>query len=95
MYDHTQWAATIHHGTSIYTLWHSLTTPLLATGGNACTMQLLLGPKWLDTTSRSLQVTRSLLAGIRSPCGLVCPRKRVARITPGSHGQGVVVRLWC
>jgi integrase/recombinase XerD len=71
IYSHAKRAANIPHGKGIHTLRHSFAPPLLESGVAPRTLQLLRGPRSLDTTSRYLQVTRPPLAGIRSPCDLL------------------------
>ena len=71
IYYHAQRAAGIIHGKGIQTLRPCCATPLLAAGVDVRTMQLLLGHRSIDTTTRSLQSTRQHLATIRSPFALL------------------------
>ena len=67
IYSHTKRLAGITHGTGRHTLRPGLATPLLAAGVDLRTMQLLLGPRSIDTTTRYLHITRPHLAKVHSP----------------------------
>ena len=69
--SHAKHAAGITHGQGIHTLRHGFATHLLATGVDVRTIQMLLGHRSIDTTTRDLQVTRQHLATIRSPFDLL------------------------
>ena len=69
--SHAQRAAGLIHGKGIQTLRHCCATPLLEAGVDVRTMQLLLGHRSIETTTRSLQITRQPLATIRSPFDLL------------------------
>ena len=69
---HAKRAAGITHGTGIHTLRHCFATHLLEAGGDLRTIQLLLGHRSIDTTTRSLHLTRQHLAKVHSPFDLLC-----------------------
>jgi site-specific recombinase XerD len=69
--SHAQQRAGITHGQGLHMLRHGCATPLLAAGADGRTIQMLLGHQSLDTTTRSLQITRQHLATSRSPCDLL------------------------
>jgi integrase/recombinase XerD len=71
IYSQAKYAATLQHGTGLHTLRHSFATHLLAAGVDPRTIQLLLGHRSLDTTTRSLRVARTHLANIQSPFDLL------------------------
>ena len=68
---HAKQRAGITHGQGIPTLRHCFATHLLEAGTDVRTIQRLLGPQALDTTTRYLQITRQHLATIRSPFDLL------------------------
>lgn len=68
---HAQRAAGMTHGKGIHTLRHCFATHLLDAGVDVRTLQILLGHRSLDTTTRYFQVTRHHLATIRSPFDLL------------------------
>jgi len=65
--SHAKQAAHLQHGTGLQTLRHGFATHLLEAGVDVHTIQLLLGHRALDTTTRSLRITRQHLGKIRSP----------------------------
>jgi integrase/recombinase XerD len=69
--SHAKRTAGIPHGHGIHTLRHCFATHLLAAGGDVRTIQRLLGPQSLDTTTQYLRITRHHLATIRSPFDLL------------------------
>jgi integrase/recombinase XerD len=69
--SHTKRVAGITHGKGLHTLRHGFATPLLAAGVALRTMQLLLGHRSIDTTTRYLPSTRQPLAQVHSPCDLL------------------------
>lgn len=71
IYYHTKRVAGITHGTGIHTLRHCCATPLLEAGVDLRTLQLLLGHRSIDTTTRSLPITRQHLAQVHSPFDLL------------------------
>jgi integrase/recombinase XerD len=84
--SHAQRTAGITHGHGILTLRPWVATHLLDAGGDVRTSQRLRGPQSLDTTTRSLRITRPSLATIRSPFALL-PCGDLPRPTPESpHG---------
>jgi site-specific recombinase XerD len=84
--SHAQRPAGITHGHGIHTLRPCVATHLLEAGGDVRTSQRLLGPQALDTTTRSLRITRQYLATIRSPFDLL-PCGDLPRPTPAyPHG---------
>jgi integrase/recombinase XerD len=78
IYSHAKRTANLQHGKGIHTLRHSFATHLLEAGVDPRTIQLLLGHRSLDTTTRYLRVARTHLATIRSPFDLL----RVETIPP-------------
>lgn len=70
--SHAKRAAGIPHGTGIHTRRHGCATHLLEAGVDLRTLQLLLGHRSIDTTTRSLHLTRHHLAQVHSPCDLLC-----------------------
>lgn len=72
LYYHAKRAAGITQGTGIHTLRHGLATHVLEAGVALRTIQLLLGHRSIDTTTRSLHITRQHLAKVRSPFDLLC-----------------------
>jgi len=79
--SHAQRPAGITHGHGIHTLRHCFATHLLEAGVDVRTIQMLLGPQALDTTTRYLQITRQYLTTIRSPFDLL-PCGDLSRPTP-------------
>jgi hypothetical protein len=71
IYYHTKRSAGITHGHGIHTLRHCFATHLLEAGVDVRTIQMLLGHRTLDTTTRSLRITRQHLATVRSPFDLL------------------------
>jgi integrase/recombinase XerD len=69
--SHAKRTAGIPHGQGIHTLRHCCATHLLEAGADVRTIQILLGHQSLDTTTRSLRITRRHLATIRSPFDLL------------------------
>ena len=63
--------AGITHGHGIHTLRHCFATHLLEAGVDVRTIQMLLGHRTLDTTTRYLRITRQHLATVRSPFDLL------------------------
>ena len=68
---HAKRTAGITHGQGIHTLRHCFATHLLEAGVDVRTIQMLLGHRSLDTTTRYLRITRQHLATIRSPFDLL------------------------
>jgi len=68
---HAKRAAGITHGQGLHTLRHCFATHLLEAGVDVRTIQLLLGHRSIDTTTRYLQITRQHLATVRSPFDLL------------------------
>ena len=64
-------AAGITHGKGIHTLRHCFATHRLEAGVDLRTIQLLLGHRSIDTTTRSLHITRQHLAKVHSPFDLL------------------------
>jgi integrase/recombinase XerD len=71
IYYHAKRTAGITHGQGIHTLRHCFATHLLEAGVDVRTIQMLLGHRSLDTTTRYLRITRQHLATIRSPFDLL------------------------
>ena len=71
IYYQAKRAAKIEHGKGIHTLRHAFATHLLEAGVDPRTIQLLLGHRSLDTTTRYLRVARTHLANIQSPFDLL------------------------
>jgi integrase/recombinase XerD len=71
IYYHTKRVAGITHGKGIHTLRHCFATHLLEAGVDLRTIQLLLGHRSLDTTTRYLHITRQHLAKVHSPFDLL------------------------
>jgi integrase/recombinase XerD len=71
IYYHAKQRAGITHGHGIHTLRHCFATHLLEAGVDVRTIQMLLGHRALDTTTRYLRITRQHLAMIRSPFDLL------------------------
>ena len=69
---HTQRVAGITHGKGIQTLRPCVATHLLDAGVDLRTIPLLLGHRAIDTTTRSLHITRQHLAKVHSPFDLRC-----------------------
>ena len=68
---HAKQRAGITHGHGIHTLRHCFATHLLEAGVDVRTIQMLLGHRALDTTTRYLRITRQHLTMIRSPFDLL------------------------
>jgi integrase/recombinase XerD len=81
IYYHTKRTAGITHGHGIHTLRHCFATHLLEAGVDVRTIQMLLGHRTLDTTTRYLRITRQHLATVRSPFDLL-PCGEPPRPTP-------------
>jgi integrase/recombinase XerD len=71
IYSHAKLRAESTHGQGIHTLRHCFATHLLEAGVDVRTIQMLLGHRSLDTTTRHLRITRQHLATIRSPFDLL------------------------
>jgi site-specific recombinase XerD len=71
IYSQAKRAANLQHGKGIHTLRHSFATHLLEAGVDPRTIQLLLGHRSLDTTTRYLRVARTHLANVQSPFDLL------------------------
>jgi integrase/recombinase XerD len=71
IYYHAKQRAGITHGHGIHTLRHCFATHLLEAGVDVRTIQMLLGHRALDTTTRYLRITRQHLTMIRSPFDLL------------------------
>ena len=69
--SHAQRVAGITHGKGIHTLRHGFATPLLEAGVDLHTIQLLLGHRTIDTTTRYLHLTRRHLAKVHRPFDLL------------------------
>ena len=68
---HAKQRAGITHGHGIHTLRHCFATHLLEAGVDVRTIQMLLGHRSLDTTTRALRITRQSLATLHSPFDLL------------------------
>jgi len=68
---HAKQRAGITHGHGIHTLRHCFATHLLEAGVDVRTIQMLLGHRSLDTTTRYLRITQQYLATLRSPFDLL------------------------
>jgi integrase/recombinase XerD len=71
LYYRAKRAAGITHGKGIHTLRPCFATHLLAAGVDLRTIQLLLGHRSIDTTTRYLHLTRQHLAKVHSPFELL------------------------
>jgi integrase/recombinase XerD len=71
IYYHAKRGAGILHGKGIHTLRHCFATHLLEAGVDLHTIQLLLGHRTIDTTTRYLHITRRHLAKVHSPFDLL------------------------
>jgi site-specific recombinase XerD len=71
IYYHAKQRAGITHGQGIHTLRHCFATHLLEAGVDVRTIQMLLGHRSLDTTTRYLRITRQHLATLRRPFDLL------------------------
>ena len=71
LYYRAKRAAGITHGKGIHTLRHCFATHLLEAGVDLHTIQLLLGHRSIDTTTRYLHITRQHLAKVHSPFDLL------------------------
>ena len=71
IYYHAKRGAGITHGKGIHTRRHCFATHLLAAGVALPTIHLLLGHRPIDTTTRSLPITRRHLAKVHSPFDLL------------------------
>jgi integrase/recombinase XerD len=71
IYNRARQRAGIPHGSGLHTLRHCFATPLLDSGVDPRTMQVLLGHGSLKTTARSLHVSRQRLAHVKSPFDLL------------------------
>jgi integrase/recombinase XerD len=71
IYYHAKQRAGITHGHGIHTLRHCFATHLLEAGVDVRTIQMLLGHRSLDTTTRYLRITRQYLATLHSPFDLL------------------------
>ena len=71
IYYHAKRVAGITHGTGIHTLRHCCATHLLEAGVDLRTIQLLLGHRAIDTTTRYLHIPRQHLAKVHSPFDLL------------------------
>ena len=71
IYYQAKQRAGITHGHGIHTLRHCFATHLLEAGVDVRTIQMLLGHRALDTTTRYLRITRQHLSMIRSPFDLL------------------------
>jgi integrase/recombinase XerD len=69
--SHAKQRAGITHGQGIHTLRHCCATHLLEAGVDVRPIQMLLGHRSLDTTTRDLRITRQHLATLRSPFDLL------------------------
>jgi site-specific recombinase XerD len=71
LYYRAKHAAQLQPGKGIHTRRHACATHLLEAGVDPRTIQLPLGQRSLDTTTRYLRVARTHLANIQSPCDLL------------------------
>jgi site-specific recombinase XerD len=71
IYSHAKRSAGITHGKGIHTLRHCFATHLLEAGVDLHTIQLLLGHRTIETTTRYLHITRRHLAKVHSPFDLL------------------------
>ena len=71
IYYHAKRTTKLTHGKDIYPLHHGFATHLLEASVDICAIQLLLGHRSLDTTTRYLSLTRQHLGQIRSPLDLL------------------------
>jgi integrase/recombinase XerD len=69
--SHAKRIAGITHGKGIHTLRHCFATHLLEAGVDLHTIQLLLGHRTIDTTTRYLHLTRRHLAKVHRPFDLL------------------------
>jgi integrase/recombinase XerD len=70
-YSHAKRVAGITHGKGSHPLRHCFATHLLEAGVELHTIQLLLGHRTIDTTTRYLPITRRHLAKVHSPFALL------------------------
>ena len=71
LYSRAKRAAGIPHGQGIHTLRHCFAPHLLEAGVDLRTIQLLLGHRSIDTTTRSLHISRQHLAKVHRPFDLL------------------------